>query len=361
MVTPARGFDLSYARLTAEARERLRRQLTFPILGMLIVAVGLLAPVIGPTYFAPILVVVPLLAAGLLVGRRQMAWLIGLATASIVYDMVQLGWTETSPGSVPVLLVAALMSYEWARRREELGVPGLRGAGMLIELRQRLRTQGELPPLPRGWRAELALESAGHAGFAGDFLVSGVRDDHLLELALVDVSGKGIDAGTRALMLSGALGGLLGAVPPEQFLAAANAYLLRQNWTDGFATAVHVAVDLRSGDYLLESAGHPPAAHFSAGSGRWDIAAATGSALGMFADADWRSVRGRLRSGDALVLYTDGVVEVPGVDLDLGIDRLLGAANELVIRSFEGGAKTLLNAVARDTKDDKAVLMLWRS
>jgi serine phosphatase RsbU (regulator of sigma subunit) len=162
-------------------------------------------------------------------------------------------------------------------------------------------------------------------------------------------------------MLSGALGGLLGAVRPEDFLAAANAYLIRQEWTDGFATAVHVAIDLQTGDYLLESAGHPPAAHFLAGSGRWHVADASGMALGMFEDATWQSVRGRLRPGDALLMYTDGVVEVPGLDLGLGIDRLLGAANELVIRTFEGGAETLINAVARDTKDDKAVVVLWRT
>jgi len=357
----ARGTDRPYARLTSRAREQLRSQLTFPILGGLVVAIGLLAPEIGPIYFAPILVVVPLLVGGLLLRRRQMTWLIALAGAAIVYDTVRLGWEEVRPGALPVALVAALMTYESARRREELGVPGLRGTGMLVELRERLQTQGTLPELPRGWRAELALESAGHAGFAGDFLVSCIREGSGLELALVDVSGKGFDAGTRSLMLSGALGGLLGAVPPEQFLAGANDYLLRQEWTDGFATAVHVAIDLQTGDYLLESAGHPPAVHFLAGSGRWHVSDATGMALGLFADAAWEPVRGRLRTGDALLMYTDGVVEVPGLDLGLGIDRLLGAANALVISTFEGAAETLIDAVARDTKDDKALLVLWRT
>jgi hypothetical protein len=361
MAMTPRGADWRAARLTAQARERIGRRLAFPVLAGLVVAIGLLAPLIGPVYFAPVLVVVPMLVGGLLLRRRQMAWVIALTVVSICYDIALIGWHEVRPGALPVLLVAALMTYESARRREELGVPALRGTGMLVELRDRLQMQGALPELPPGWRVEVALESAGHAGFAGDFLVSRLRADHTLELALVDVSGKGVDAGTRSLMLSGALGGLLGAVPPEQFLAAANEYLLRQQWTDGFATAVHVAVDLDSGDYLLESAGHPPAAHFLAGSGRWHIADASGMAIGMFPDASWQSQRGRLRPGDAMLMYTDGVVEVPGRDLGLGIDRLLGAANELVIRSFDGSAKTLINSVARDTKDDKAVLVLWRT
>ena len=63
---------------------------------------------------------------------------------------------------------------------------------------------------------------------------------------MVDVSGKGEEAGIRALLLSGAFGGLLGALPADQFLPAANDYLLRQEWEEGFATAIHLSLDLRT-------------------------------------------------------------------------------------------------------------------
>ena len=70
-----------------------------------------------------------------------------------------------------------------------------------------------MPALPEGWSAEVVLRSAGGASFSGDFLVATRSDDgSQLEVALVDVSGKGVDAGTRALLLSGAFGGLLGSV-----------------------------------------------------------------------------------------------------------------------------------------------------
>ena len=70
------------------------------------------------------------------------------------------------------------------------------------------------------------LRPAGGASFGGDFVVS-TCDGKTLEVAVVDVSGKGIDAGTRALLLSGAFGGLLGSVPASEFLSACNAYLRR--------------------------------------------------------------------------------------------------------------------------------------
>jgi hypothetical protein len=357
-----RGSTRRPARLSGRTREQVRRRATFPTLAVIVILICLLVPEIGPVWFAPELVVVPLLVGGLLLRLQPMSWLIALAVVGVLYDAVRLSIQELRPGALPALVVAALVSFESARRRDQLGVPGVRGEGMLMELRDRLAHQGELPELPRGWRAEFALETAGHAGFAGDFLVSCRRArGERLEIALVDVSGKGFDAGTRSLMLSGALGGLLGAVPPEQFLPAANEYLLRQDWDDGFATAVHVAIDVQTGDYLLESAGHPPAAQFLAGSGRWQISQASGMALGMFPDASWTTVRGRLRSGDALLLYTDGVVEIPGRDLDVGIDRLLGEADRLMVSRFEGAAEKLLDAVAKGTADDKAVLVLWRT
>ena len=64
--------------------------------------------------------------------------------------------------------------------------------------------------------------------------------------AVVDVSGKGDRAGTRALLLAGAMGGLVTALEPAEFLPATNAYLINHPWQDGFATAIHLSVDLAS-------------------------------------------------------------------------------------------------------------------
>ena len=118
---------------------------------------------------------------------------------------------------------------------------------MLVDMRDRLRAQGELPPLPPQWGAEVALESAYGDSFAGDFVVaSRSTDGRTLEVALVDVSGKGREAGARSLLLSGALGGLLGEMSEGGFLQSANNHLLRLRWAEGFATAVHVAVNLET-------------------------------------------------------------------------------------------------------------------
>jgi serine phosphatase RsbU (regulator of sigma subunit) len=254
------------------------------------------------------------------------------------------------------------MDHIGALCRGRLGVQGTRGDSMLVDLRDRLTAQGEMPALPDGWSAEVVLRSAGGASFSGDFLVATRSDDgQQLEVALVDVSGKGVAAGTRALLLSGAFGGLLGSVPHEEFLPATNRYLIRQHWEEGFATVAHVVIDLVTGEYVVSVAGHPPAVQFAAGSGRWRVSEASeGPLLGVFPDAKFVSERGRLQRGDALLLFTDGLIEKPGQDMSVGIDRLLGQAERLVTRGFRHGARKLIDRVAAAHNDDRAVVLIWR-
>ena len=63
------------------------------------------------------------------------------------------------------------------------------------------------------------------------------------------------------------------ALPPAEFLPAANDYLLRQDWEEGFATAVHLSLDLATGAFEIRTAGHPPAVQLAAGVGTLDGAA----------------------------------------------------------------------------------------
>ncbi|GAA4732505.1 PP2C family protein-serine/threonine phosphatase [Pedococcus ginsenosidimutans] len=263
-------------------------------------------------------------------------------------------------GAYAVLLTIMVIMFWVAASRARLGVQGNLGESMLVDLRDRLRTQGELPELPPGWGAELSVLSAYGDSFSGDFLVTS-REGDVLELALVDVSGKGIAAGTRSLLLSGAFGGLLGSLPYEQFLSASNGYLLRQQWDEGFASAAHAMIDLSTGEYSLASAGHPPPVKFSAGSGRWQVLEGDeGPVLGVAEAVTFPRVTGRLGRGDALLLYTDGVIEVRNRDLRDGIDRMLGTAERMISRGFEGMAAKMCAAARAGETDDRAAVLVWR-
>ena len=138
---------------------------------------------------------------------------------------------------------------------------------MLVDLRDRLLALGVMPVLPAGWHAESAIQSAYGDKFSGDLAVTSLSPDgRRLEVALVDLSGKGRTAGTRSLLCSGAIGGLLGAVEPDRLPAAAKHQLVRQEWCWGFATAVHMAVDLAEGGVEPGNAGDPSPNQVAAGS-----------------------------------------------------------------------------------------------
>jgi hypothetical protein len=332
------------------------------LLALVVASLGLAAGgLTWPRAFPDSTLTLVLLAGGFLLRMRSL--LVLYAVVAALLGLAVADRSSTGAGSLVVIAVIGVAVLLLARTRARLGVQGTFGESMLVDLRDRLRQQGELPALPPGWHAEVVLRSAWGASFSGDFLVASRSAQRgTLEVALVDVSGKGLAAGTRALLLSGAFGGLLGSMPAEGFLPAANSYVLRQDWPEGFATAVHVVVDLTTGDYVVRSAGHPPAAHFVAGSGCWRLHdAARGPALGILDAAGFEAERGRLDSGDALVLYTDGLVEAPGRDLSLGIDRLLGQADRLVTHGFRDGASVLITSGASGESDDRALVLIWRS
>jgi hypothetical protein len=328
-------------------------------LAAVVAAIGIGAVKVSGQWLSPGVMILPILAGGLLLWPRALRILIAFVAVMLAYDIVN---KRAGLGIAATIAITALFADVLARTRARLGMPGLRGDQMLVELRDRIRAQGKIPELPDGWQAVSVLRPAGGSSFGGDFLVSAC-DGKVLDLALVDVAGKGIDAGTRALLLSGAFGGLLGSVPHADYLQACNSYLQRGGPPEGFVTAVYLTLDLVTGDYLISSAGHPPAAQFEGGSGRWRLTKARGIVLGVVPDLRSRPESGNLRLGDALMLYTDGLVEVPGRDIDAGIDRLLGEADRLITSGFGAGAARLVQTMqgAGRNSDDCALALIWRA
>jgi len=331
------------------------------VLAVAVAGIGIAAVRVSATWFSPGLMILPILAGGLLLWPRALRILFLVVAVMLAYDVAEAG-QRTGFGIVATIVIIAAFADVLARTRAKLGLQGLRGDQMLIELRDRIRSRSSLPPLPEGWAAEWVLRPAGGAMFGGDFIVS-FCDGTRLEVAVVDVSGKGIDAGTRALLLSGAFGGLLGSLPADRFLPACNSYLRRTEPAEGFVTAVHLVLDLGTGSYVVSSAGHPPAAQFESAKGVWRLTQARGIVLGVVPDLRQQAESGTLRTGDAIMLYTDGLVEIPGRDIDLGIDRLLGEADRLVAAGFPGGAESLVRALSAGDGpvDDCALVLIWRA
>jgi hypothetical protein len=60
-----------------------------------------------------------------------------------------------------------------------------------------------------------------------------------------------------------------------------------------------------------------------------------------------------------MLLYTDGMVETRGRDIQSGIDRMLGQSDRLLQQGFENGARRLIDTVGTRS-DDRALLLVHR-
>jgi hypothetical protein len=280
--------------------------------------------------------------------------LAGALSLVLQEDLSPIQWLAVVEFLVAVLLVL----YVASRARSSL--PGMLSEALLGELKDRLQAQGRIPSLPGGWESQSAMLTSNGVKYAGDFLVAELSDDkQRLEVVLVDVCGKGTAAGPAALQFAGALGGLIGALGPEDLFRAANRFLLRQGDDEAFATAVHLLVDLEDGGYQITSAGHPPALRLDLPSGEWLIDNARGTALGVLPDPELHVSHGRLLPGEALLFYTDGVVEDRASHIDAGIAWLQRTAQEAVGVGFRGAATRIIGQV-ESGDDDRAVLILSR-
>ncbi len=197
------------------------------------------ATVLSPVWIDPAALALPIVAGGLLLRPASLLGLYATAAGALILEALKLGPyldgpARVTPGTVLVVAACGFFGLVLAQFRARVGVPWRRGGTMLFDLRERIRVQSSLPRLPQGWHREMALRPVGGQSFSGDFVVAArTHGGRTLEAVLTDVSGKGMDAGSRALLLSGAFGGLLGSLPPHAFLLPPTAICCARTGTRG--------------------------------------------------------------------------------------------------------------------------------
>jgi serine phosphatase RsbU (regulator of sigma subunit) len=236
------------------------------------------------------------------------------------------------------------------------------GPEALAALRALLQERCRVPPLPPGWGWSSAMLSAEGLDYGGDFFVAeplDLPDGPGLQMVLVDMCGSGERALPAAVELAGALRGLIGVLPYDELMAAANTYLNRLEDPEAIATAVQVVVCFATGRFEIRNAGHPPALRWDAGGGEWAVDTARGMALGVQEASELDRSEGVLADGEALLFYTDGVVETRTTSFDEGVRWLRDVARSERESGWPGLSDRLIAHVSRGA-DDRAVLLLGR-
>ncbi|MEU2267557.1 SpoIIE family protein phosphatase [Streptomyces olindensis] len=150
---------------------------------------------------------------------------------------------------------------------------------------------------------------------------------------------------------------------PDQILARTNR-LLTDLGPDLFTTCLYAHLDLARRRVTLASAGHPPPLlRLPDGEAR-PVDVRPGPPLGVAAEAAFPVTGFPLTEGGLLVLYTDGLIERPGIDLDDSMARLARRLARSDDRNLDMLVDDLLERAVSTSQrtDDTALLVLrWPS
>ncbi|WP_049572864.1 SpoIIE family protein phosphatase [Nonomuraea sp. SBT364] len=199
------------------------------------------------------------------------------------------------------------------------------------------------------------------ARLGGDWFKSRVLPDGRTLLAIGDAMGHGLTAASLMLQTRSGLAGLAyTAAPAGQLATWLNDLILHSNeGITATGTAIIGHFDPADRTFSWTSAGHPGPILVREGRGRL-IEAPTGMMLGALDSAEYGMSVTRLEPGDLLVLYTDGVVERRGRDLDSGLEALVQASHFCAGDDPEEMIDCLLERLGGGSSEDDVCLMAVR-
>jgi phosphoserine phosphatase RsbU/P len=176
----------------------------------------------------------------------------------------------------------------------------------------------------------------------GDYLDWIRLDEARIAVTVADVSGKGIPA---SLLMSSLQAGLRNSVTAYtemgEMVGRLNNFIQANTTYDKFITFFYAVIDLHRHELTFVNAGHNPPYlyHIDGTVKRLETG---GIILGMMADMPYETETVPLRTGDLLLMFTDGVTEAKDIhDQDFEEFRL----EEIATRSGELTVKVLLDEI----------------
>ncbi|MEV0494526.1 SpoIIE family protein phosphatase [Streptomyces atratus] len=229
---------------------------------------------------------------------------------------------------------------------------------------QRSLLPHDLPDFPAVGTAHRYLPAAAHAGAGGDWFdvlpLSGAR----VALVVGDVTGHGLHAAAVMGRLRTAVHTLADLdLSPEEVLTQLDNLVIRLTEEDPDfegATCLYAVYDPISRVCTFARAGHPPPLLVQP-DGAVEILddLPPGQALGL-GGLPFETAERRLAESSVLALYTDGLIEAPGRDVDAGLDRL-SRTMAGPTRPLEQLCDAVVASLVSERRSDDAALLLART
>ncbi|GAA3506347.1 SpoIIE family protein phosphatase [Streptomyces prasinosporus] len=186
-----------------------------------------------------------------------------------------------------------------------------------------------------------------------------IRTERGVALVIGDVEGHSVGAAAVMGQLRSAAHAFAASGRTPQEVISHTNRLLAELEAEVFATCCYVELDPRTGHALAVRAGHPPPLLRHPDGRAETLELAGGVMLGVHPEAVYPVTPLTLSPGSVLALYTDGLVEVPGSDIDTGIRAVRRCLARSRTGSVEQLADRLVGAARRteDRPDDVALLL----
>jgi hypothetical protein len=217
-----------------------------------------------------------------------------------------------------------------------------------------------LPSLPSIEAAARYLPATQGMEIGGDFY--DLMPSHGLAAAVIgDVQGHNVTA-------AGLMGQIRTAVrayttvgqPPEEVMRSTNRLLIDLG-AELFASCLYLRLDPAREVAVMSRAGHPPPLLLRPDGRVRVLDLAGGPLLGIDAAATYPTTEVPFAPGSVLALYTDGLIESPGVDIEDALadfGRKLTEAGGLSLNALADALVEQGGAVTQDRLDDVALLLL---
>ena len=184
---------------------------------------------------------------------------------------------------------------------------------------------------------------------------------HRLVITVGDVVGHGLEAAAAMGRLRTAIAAMARVTEsPGAMLTQLDEFASGQNGPE-FATAMFAVLDPESGVLTFASAGHPPVLVITGeGASEWLLKGRSAPVAGIRIP-ERPQASTRLGPGSLIIMYTDGLIERRGEELQTGLDRLESEA--LRLRELEPVqlCEALMQSLRNDRDlDDDAVLLVLR-
>jgi serine phosphatase RsbU (regulator of sigma subunit)/CheY-like chemotaxis protein/anti-sigma regulatory factor (Ser/Thr protein kinase) len=231
----------------------------------------------------------------------------------------------------------------------------------LVETLQRSLLPDRLPHHPRLELAARYLPSGLAPQIGGDWYDALELDSNRTAVMIGDVVGHGVRAATTMSELRNALRAfVVEGHGPGEALHQLDRVVLATIGPGMIATVLVLIIDAAEGTVTLARAGHPPPALRSAdGTVRYLETEGT-LPLGIDDRVSAGEARYSIGPGDALLLFTDGLVERRGESITLGFDRLRDAFAAAPDDVEEICDHVLAHTLAEQVSDDDIALLTVR-